>query len=130
RLPHADTRTFVTLGGPAISRMGFAYVDHEERGPVPIAMIQLLEVAGLAPKRTAREIAKHENDRLGSGELRERDLLVAIDGSKCKVGDGLIEPWARLQRTELLAKQAADERGFRRRARARLSRRRRGQRPL
>ena len=89
--------------------MGLADVDHHERGTVPVAAVQLLDVAGLAAERAAGEVAEDQDDRLRADELRERDLLLAVDRLEREVGRRRVERRAGLERADLLAEQPLDQ---------------------
>ena len=76
----------------------------------------------VAAERPAGETAEYQDDGLGPDQLRQGDLGLAVVGLQGEVGRGLVELRARAERTDLLAKQTANQSGLRRSARARRRR--------
>ncbi len=89
-LAERDADPVVALHLPAVGRVGLADVDHHERGPVLVAPVELLDVPGLAAERPAGEVAEDQHHRLRADELRERDLVLAVDRLEGEVGRGLV----------------------------------------
>ena len=112
----------VALHPPAVGRMRLADVDHHEVRPVLVPPVKLFDIARVAAERPAGETAEHQDDGLGADQLRQGDLGLAVVGLQGKVRGGLVELGPGLERTDLLAEQAADERGLGRTARCRRRR--------
>ena len=98
--------------------MGLADVDHHEVRAVLVLAVQLFDVPRMASERPAGETAEYQDDGLGPDQLRQRDLGLAVVGLQGEVGRRLVELRPGLKRADLLAEQAADERGLGRPARA------------